>query len=95
MAAYWNSTLVVGTWQHIVVTWDGSTTPSSGVKAYKNGSLITQSSTSNGVTLHSDSSNNLSLGLSTSGMDGALSDVRIYNRILTAAEVLQLYNAGG
>ena len=92
--ATYNSVLVSKEWQHIVFTWNGSMTFSTGVLAYKNGVLLTQNSATDGASGNSDSSNNLVLG-SVNGtsqfFDGALDDVRVYNRILRPDEVKRLY----
>ena len=93
----YNSLLVNNVWQHIVLTWDGSMTLSTGVVVYRNGVLQTNLSATDGATANSDESGNLMLG-SANGisdyLDAGLDDVRIYNRILTQSEITYLYNMG-
>jgi len=76
-------------WNHVAVTHDGST-----LKVYKNGSLI---KTVTGRT-YATANDDVVLGRngSTGGEDsfGAIAQPRIYNRALTASEVLQNYNSG-
>jgi len=95
--ADWNSVLTTGTWQHIVLAWDG-TMALGGISVYKNGSLVTGGgSNGDGAAGNSDAANNLSIGSSdgTSGfLDAGLDEVRIYNRVLTAQEVIDIYNDG-
>jgi hypothetical protein len=84
--------LEVDTWHNILCSYDGAN-----IKIYKNGvvSAITASTsgtigtTTSGLTIGSD--NDQAAGK----FNGSISDVRIYNRALTADEVTQLYNEGG
>jgi hypothetical protein len=93
-----NSSIALNAWQHIVVTWNGGTSASSGIKYYVNNSLVShvydQDGAGSGV---SDSSNALYLGNSrwnATTFDGQLDDVRIYNRALSVQEVGDLYRLG-
>ena len=89
----------LGKWVHWVVTWDG-TSSASGVRFYKNGVEISKGSTTDGAGARvSDATRNLFIGSDASGsalrsFDGRMDDVRVYNRALSATEVLQLYNLG-
>lgn len=81
--------LVLDDWQHICFSWDGVSTIQSYVDGIANGS-------GSGTSI-SGSSPSLALGArlaQSAYFDGSIDDVRLYNRALTAAEVLQLYNAG-
>lgn len=89
------------TWMHIVVTRD-STTPANKPTMYINGvsqtitEVNTQTSTTmpeNGLTFVVGNRKSPSYNL-TSPFRGKIFDPRIYNRILTAADVTTLYNAG-
>jgi hypothetical protein len=75
-------------WQHIVFVWDGTT-----LYRYKNGSLYGQSSFTPGTSL-----SDLDIGRywnnSNYTANAIIDEVRIYNRALSADEVLALYNAG-
>lgn len=87
-----------GQWTHWVVTWDGSTASTS-VRMYKNGFEVSYSpSTVDGVGSRVDDSARI-LGIGNRPTDGrtfhgALDEVRLYNRVLSAGEVKQLYNNG-
>lgn len=77
-------------WTHVVVTRSSTT-----ISAYKNGALVGTASllgpvdpTSNGVQIGKDFYD------TTYYFNGALDDIRIYNRVLSATEVKQLYNLG-
>jgi len=86
-------TAVVGTWYHIVMTYDGAN-----VKMYKDATLkTTTAETTNIVT----SAVSLRIGCySTSATGGAyawegqIDEVRIYNRTLSLAEITKNYNHG-
>jgi hypothetical protein len=86
-------------WVHIMVTWDGSANSASGVHIYKNGSEISYSSQVNGSSSYlSDAADNLNIGdgglISGRQSNGIFDDVRIYNRVLSARELSQIYNSG-
>ena len=78
-------------WYHVVGTWDGTT-----MKLYINGFL-----NSSGTWAGSLTPNNLNLQIGRLGkpnwmyqFDGIIDEVRIYNRALSAAEILKHYQAG-
>lgn len=80
----------VNTWKHIAVTSDGTT-----AKYYLNGVLVSI------MTTHTDSpstdhTTDMYIGADTQGATefhtGKLDEIRIYNRVLSDAEVQQLYN---
>ncbi len=92
-----NSSITYGDWQHIVLTWDG-TGGTNGAKLYKNGTELSYLS-SNGTEGGSRTSETGTLYIGNRGaadrtFDGSIDDVRIYNRVLSADEVYQLYNQG-
>jgi hypothetical protein len=75
---------------HVVFTAQNS----SYSKAYKNGELFSTSSTTSSITLNT--SQTVKIGSRTNNsyyFDGKIHLARIYNKALTAAEVLQNYNA--
>ena len=77
--------MATGTWHHIVQTWDGTNEV-----AFVNG---TQVLTIPAPGPMAAGSNNLRIGgnpVSGTSLDGLVDDVRIYNRSLSAADVLQL-----
>jgi len=74
-------------WYHIVGTWDGSTQI-----IYVDGALANQTANSSTPT----GTDNILVGKLSDGFNlyGQVDEVRVYNRALSAAEVLQLYNLG-
>ena len=88
--AYSGNTLSTGylnNWTHFVGTYGGGA-----VKFYANGALVASTATSTNVS----SSSTLRIGNESNRsyfLDGQLGLVRIYNKTLTAAEVLSNYNA--
>jgi hypothetical protein len=90
---------VDGTWQHLVGTYDGANS-ASGLNFYINGQLAGSNTASSTVL---SNRHEVSLGSrednSSSGYNlpfyGTLDDARIYNRVLSAADVQELYLAAG
>jgi hypothetical protein len=83
--------MAVGSWKHVVMSWDGSM-QGSGVHLYVDGTETAYAFTLNALSARPDDSPipaNLSCDAST-GLIGALDDVRIYNRVLTAGEIAAL-----
>jgi hypothetical protein len=81
---YVNNTLQTGKWYHIVGTWDGAAQ-----RLYKNGVEIgnaTPSGTLNPI------SGVIYTSVPVEVMNGTIDNVRVYNRSLSAQEVLALYN---
>ncbi|MBA7581141.1 hypothetical protein ES708_23043 [subsurface metagenome] len=87
----------INTWKHIVVTCDGGNS-SAGLKIYVD-SVVGQVSTHNnaftGTIKHSDPAflGHYNLA-SPNALQGSITCVRNYNRVLNQAEVNQLFNAG-
>lgn len=88
--------LTPGSWHHIVATYDGSST-AGGINIYINGSLATMVSTVDNLsgTILNDDPVLLGVDVADSGcceFNGSIDDARIYNRVLSPAEVTALYN---
>jgi hypothetical protein len=81
-------TIVADTWYHFVGTYNGTN-----IKSYLNG--VQQASESASGNLY-NSSDDLTIGgdPDSSYFDGLISDVRIYDRTLTASDITQLYSEG-
>ena len=79
--------LAVNTWTHLAVTYDGAA-----VRLYRNGVLKSSAAVTGGPTV---TAGTLQLGASQYGehFKGKLDEARVYNRALSAAEVLALVNA--
>ncbi|GAG01031.1 unnamed protein product, partial [marine sediment metagenome] len=79
-------------WQHVVVTWD---TTSDNYKLYVNNSLITPDDTS---TVGDPSGiDKILIGDTAAGtrpFNGIIDEVRVYDRVLSADEIGELYRAG-
>ena len=81
----------LSTWHHLVVSWDG-TTGTNGAKMYLDGALFAQG-TSTSTTFAT--AHNIFVGGNRTGfyLDGRISMVKMYDKVLSAAEALQNYNA--
>ena len=79
---------VFGNWYHLAVTRSGNT-----FQFYINGALV--STWGSAVTIP-DANGPLTIGAAEGGgfFNGLIDDVRIYNRALSASEVLGIYNSG-
>lgn len=88
-----NSSTALGTgWHHVVMTLDGSGTPT----AYIDGSAAGSSPGTNAVLPASNAPTTIG-GLTNSTADtfnGTIDDARVYNRALSVAEIQQLYSSG-
>ena len=78
-------------WHHLSVSWDG-TTGTNGAKMYLDGALFKQGNAS--ATTYS-TLRNIFVGGNRAGFyfDGRISMVKMYSKVLSAAEALQNYNA--
>lgn len=83
--AVYISSPALNEWHHIVGTYDGST-----LKFYLNSALASESSITATPNQNNDA---LQILQSQYSMDGRIGCARVYNQALTAAEVLQNYNA--
>jgi len=75
-----------GVWQHLAVTWDGTT-----MRAFYNGQ---PDGTSNFYGPMAVSDGDLSIGRYYSAFDGDIDEVRIYDRALSEAEIGELIDTG-
>jgi hypothetical protein len=92
----------VGAWHHIVVSYNSNGTTNDPI-FYVDGSSITVNELQapvgtakilSGAITYIGNVINTTTGLFTYGLDGKIFDPRVYNRILSAAEVTTLYNGG-
>jgi len=83
-----------GIWHHILVTFTGDTS-TNGLKMFLDGSLVSQATAASGTVWNTNA--NVTIGALSSGIDwnfsGNIAQTLMYNRALTATEVLQNYNA--
>jgi len=91
-------TALLNTWVHVAVTWDGSLTASN-IHIYINGvESATYDQTTNGSGSRvDDSGNDIYLGNRSNGgttFDGNITDVGLFSRVLTIAEINQIRNYG-
>lgn len=90
----------IGTWTLITLTYSGSGGTTTNKKIYLNGAVTAsqQQGASYGQLLNLPSPTTVNIGRdwgrATAYYSGRIDDVRIYNRALSASEVLQLYNGG-
>ena len=77
-----------GTWVHVAATYDHAN-----LHIYVNGVQVDDAATSCTVNIVTDTSKVLAIGAQSDGgskFTGSMDDVRVYNRALSAAEILQL-----
>lgn len=86
-------TAVSGQWVHITATWDGTT-----ATLYQNGVALGTATAVGSINYTSDSLTKLRIGNwfgnNERFFNGALDDVRVYNRVLKPEEVKNLYSGG-
>jgi hypothetical protein len=91
-----DNSFVFNVWQHFAWTGDGSLTALN-YHIYLNGVEVGYKTTQDGNTLTSNSGATLTLGNSVAGdrsTGGSMTDIAIFNRQLSAAEILDIYNYG-
>lgn len=89
------TTLTMGEWYHVAVTWDASVTATN-VRLYLNGSQVGYNTQTDGVGTLDDSANNKRIGNHVSDVnhfDGIIDDVRLYERELEATDIKAIYDA--
>jgi hypothetical protein len=89
-----NNAIVLNTWQHIAATWDG-TTNGGNIHLYVNGAQVDSTTFQSGSgSALSDATTPVTIGNRQAdlarGFSGAMDDVRVYNRVLSAAEIQNL-----
>jgi len=91
----YGSALTLNTWQHLCFTYDGSEA-SSGMIVYLNGSALTTTTNDSGAYAGmTNTTNSFIIGDYNFGdpFEGNIANVKVYNKALSASEVLQNYNA--
>ncbi len=87
--------ITLNQWQLVTVTWDGSKNASN-AHIYVNGNEVSYAVADNAVgTRASDTSNSLYIGSNparTRSFNGSIDDVKIFNRVLSADEVKNIYD---
>ncbi len=86
------NSISMNVWNHLCASWTGGNSVSS-IALYVNGAEISGSGTDRAGSAVSDSGVSL---ISQTGreLDGILDEVRVYNRVLSASEIKQLYDMG-
>ena len=97
MGAFSTNTVPTNTWTYLVATYNGSSL-SSGIDLYLNGvKEVISSTVGNNLTSTIISNETTWIGqrrpLTQGPFNGKISQVSIYNRALSATEILQNYNA--
>ncbi len=92
-----DNVITLNTWQHVLVTWDKSTTATN-AKIYVDGTEVPSYLTAtDGVGTFTDTWDlyigNIDTPVRT--FDGIIDDVRVYDRVLGADEITNLANGGG
>lgn len=93
-----NSAVTLNAWNHVVVTWTGSSTAST-VLIYINGREVSYATTTDGSgSRNSDAAQDFSMGNTTaqiSKFDGKFDAARAFNYVRTPAQIAYDYNRGG
>lgn len=95
-AAYESTAVNDGVWHHVVATYDGSGS-TSGIIFYIDGiskTTVSVTNTSPGSIANAASFFVGGVSQASHGFPGSIDDVRIYNRVLGATEITNLYNLG-
>ncbi len=101
----WAGVITPNTWHYIVLTWDGTTgtgADAGGSHCYVDGVLVdsgnrTASSNNDGSGFDNASTRDIKIGTQVGGttnFEGPMFSAGIYNSVLTAADVLELYASG-
>jgi len=91
-----NTSVATGAWQHVAVTYNGSST-AAGVQFYINGNPVASTTSYNSLSATSVSTAPLYIGSRADSFgffNGKLSDVALYRAALSAPVVAAQYNAG-
>lgn len=90
--------IVLNTWQHVAVTWDGSTDALNHIHIFINAVASDGSSTNGSGVAAPDDTTPFTIGNRTldkaRNFNGSIDGLRVYNRQLTPAEIQSLVNAG-
>lgn len=93
---YTGDIMSTGTWYHIVAVYDGGTLSTSTVHLYLNG--VPQNISGSGTGSANTTDSNYAIGYdvanSAGSFPGAIDEVGIWNRALSAEEITTLYNSG-
>lgn len=87
-----NNSLTLNIWQHILLTWDGSTTASN-VHIYVNGIETTYQTTTNGVNIVNNAGESFLIGNDKSNgrtFNGQITELAVWNVVLTASQIALL-----
>lgn len=87
-----NNALTLNIWQHILLTWDGSTNAEN-VHIYVNGIEVAYQTTTNGITPSNNSAASLIIGNRDDFIrcfDGTITEVAVWNTIVSANEIALL-----
>jgi hypothetical protein len=92
MRASTDTTVNIGSWNHVVINYDGSNAVA-GITFYINGELVADTDRTSGTPSTCVNSNPLQFANGTLGFSEAwMDELRIFNRTLSADEISKLYN---
>lgn len=84
-----DSSITLGSWQHVLLTWDGSTTAAN-AHIYVNGTETSYKTTTNGVTMNDNSTRTIHIGNRANAdrtFNGQIDEVAIWDSVLTAQDI--------
>ncbi|MEK7180032.1 MAG: LamG domain-containing protein, partial [Patescibacteria group bacterium] len=84
------------TFQHVAVTYNSAASTNDPILYYNGASVAVSETNTPASSPDNDAANNLHIGIGcgTYEFDGRIDEVRVYNRILSAAEIKTLYQSG-
>ena len=87
-----NNLWAAGDWIHYVMAWNGAdNTSGTDALSYLNGLDVTGTTNAGGTDTKTDVNSDFQIGDPSTGFDGVIDDVRLYNRMLSPVEIRQLY----
>jgi hypothetical protein len=94
-----NPVITTGTWQHVLVTYDGNAVPGQKFHFYVNGAAVAEVSSNDQCSAPGTSSFTAKIGADASAptlenFDGGIDELQLFDRVLSSDEILLIYNAG-
>ena len=92
--------VLVNTWQHVAMTYDGSAGPDQKIKFYVNGNLVSASHFGSNDSGGTPNATALSTKFGINGdaanyrFNGLIDEVEFFNTVLTQTQIADIYNAG-
>jgi hypothetical protein len=94
-----NAVITTGTWQHVLVTYDGNAGPGQKFHFYVNGAAAAAIASNDQCSTPGTSSFTAKIGAEATAptidnFDGRIDELQLFDRVLSADEIAAIYNAG-